>query len=139
MARGYFSAEENDFSVEADTPLAPDGLSIDVKGGFSNLDLIFPWRGVKGRLEYQARIRGAPSSPQLSAVIDIRGPVLPIPQFPQALTDYSGRVDVEGGRFSIRSFKGKLGGGEITGSGEVTLGTQGQIGINCSVGGRGMR
>jgi autotransporter translocation and assembly factor TamB len=138
MARGNLSSEENDFSATADIPLASDGLSIDIKGGFSNLDLIFPWRGVKGRLEYQARIRGAPSSPQLSAVIDIRGPVLPIPQFPQALTDYSGRVDVEGGRFFVRSFKGKLGGGEVSGSGEVTLGTHGQIGINCSVGGKGM-
>ena len=138
MARGYFSAEENDFSVNADIPLAPDSLSIDVNGGFSNLDLVFPWRGVKGRLEYQARIRGAPSSPQLNGVIEIQGPVLPFPQFPQALADYSGRVNVEGGRFSIRSFRGKLGGGEVEGNGEVTLGKGGEIGINCSFGGKSM-
>ena len=135
---GSLSSEENDFSASADIPLASADLSIDVKGGFSNLDLIFPWRGVKGRLEYQARIRGTPSSPKLNGVIDIRGPVLPIPQFPQALTDYSGRVDVEGGRFSIRAFRGKLGGGEVAASGEVTLGTHGEIGINCSAGGKGM-
>jgi hypothetical protein len=138
IARGSFSSEENDFLVEANIPLALDGLSIDIKGGFGNLDLIFPWRGVKGRLEYQARIRGAPSSPQLNGVIEIQGPVLPLPQFPQALTDYSGRANVEGGRFSIRSFRGKLGGGEVEGSGEVTLGKGGEIGINCSFGGKGM-
>ena len=138
MARGSLSSEENDFSVDADIPLARDGLSIDVKGGFSNLDLVFPWRGVKGRLEYQAQIRGAPSSPQINGVIEIQGPVLPLPQFPQALIDYSGRVNVEGGRFSIRSFRGKLGGGEVEGSGEVTLGKGGEIGINCSFGGKGM-
>jgi len=137
-ARGSFSARENDFTVDANIPLAPDGLSIDVKGGFGNLDLVFPWRGVKGRLEYQAQIRGAPSSPQLNGLIEIQGPVLPFPQFPQALTDYSGRISVEGGRFSIRSFRGKLGGGEVEGSGEVTLGKGGKIGINCSFGGKGM-
>jgi translocation and assembly module TamB len=138
MAQGNFSSEENNFSVEADIPLAPGALSIDVKGGFGNLDLVFPWRGVKGRLEYQAQIRGAPSSPQLNGVIEIQGAVLPFPQFPQAITDYSGRVNVEGGRFSIQSFSGKLGGGEVEGSGEVTLEKGGEIGINCSFGGKGM-
>ena len=137
-AQGSLSSQENDFLVDANIPLAPDGLSIDIKGGLSNLDLIFPWRGVKGRLDYQARIRGALSAPQLNGVIEIQGPVLPFPQFPQAVTDYSGRVNVEGGRFSIRSFHGKLGGGDVEGSGEVTLGKGGEIGINCSFGGNGM-
>jgi len=137
-ARGNLTSEENDFSVDADIPFATDALSIDVKGGFSNLDLIFPWPGVKGRLKYQARIRGVPSSPRINGAIEIQGPVFPVPQFPQALTDYSGRVNFEGGRFFIQSFTGKLGGGEFTGSGEVTLGKGGEVGINCSFGGKGM-
>jgi len=137
-ARGGLSSEENDFSVDADIPLAADSLSIDVKGGFSNLDLIFPWPGVKGRLEYQARIRGVPSSPRVNGAFEIQGSVLPFPHFPQALTDYAGRVNVEGGRFFIQSFTGKLGGGELTGSGEVTLRGGGEIGINCSFGGKSM-
>jgi len=138
MAKGNVSSAENDFSIDADIPLTPDGLSIDVKGGFGNLDLIFPWRGVKGRLDYEGRIRGAPSSPKLNGVIEIRGPVLPFPQFSQALTDYSGRIDVEGGRFIIRSFRGKLGGGAVEGSGEVSLGRRGEVGIDCSFGGKRM-
>ncbi len=141
MAEGNFSSEEseeNDFSVNADIPFAGDSLSIDVKGGFSNLDLIFPWRGVKGRLDYQAGIRGTISSPKLNGVIEIKGPVLPLPQFSQALTDYSGRADVEGNRFSIQSFRGKLGGGEISGSGEVILEKGGRVGIDFSFGGKGM-
>lgn len=137
-ARGNLTSEENDFSVDADIPFATDALSIDVKGRFGNLDLIFPWPGVKGRLEYQARIRGVPSSPRINGAIEIQGPVFPVPQFPQALTDYSGRVTVEGGRFYIQSFTGELGGGEFTGSGEVTLGKGGEVGINCSFGGKGM-
>ena len=138
QAQGHFSSAENDYTVHASIPFVSDELSIDFQGGFSNLDLIFPWRGVKGRLEYQGRIRGAPSVPRLNGAIDIQGPILPFPQFSQALTDYSGRVDVEGGKFLIRSFRGKLGGGEVEGSGEVTLGKAGEIGINCSMRGRDM-
>jgi autotransporter translocation and assembly factor TamB len=137
-AQGHIFSEENDFSVTADIPLAADGMSIDVKGGFSDLDLIFPWRGVKGRLDFQAVVRGTPAAPKLNGVIEIKGPVLPFPQFPQALTDYSGRANVEGGRFSIPSFNGKLGGGEVSGSGAVSLEKGGRVAIDFSVAGKGM-
>jgi hypothetical protein len=138
MAKGSLSSDENDFSVDADIALGEDRLSIEVKGGFRNLDLVFPWPGVKGILSYQARISGPPSSPRVNGDIDIRGPVLPFPQFSQALTDYSGRVSVEDGRFSIQSFKATLGGGKVEGSGEVIIGKGGEIGIDCSFGGKRM-
>ena len=132
-AKGSLSPGENDFSVEAEIPLVPGGLAVDIKGGLNNLDLLLPWRGAKGRVDYQAQIRGAVSSPRLSGVLEFQGPLLPFPQFPQAVTDFSGRVHVEGGQFSIRSLKGKLGGGDIQGSGEVILGGGGEVGINVSV------
>jgi hypothetical protein len=137
-ANGYFSPGENDFSVDAEIPLVPDGLSIDIKGGFNNLDLLLPWHGAKGRVNYQAQVRGTPSSPRLSGVLDFQGPLLPFPQFPQAVTDYSGRINIEGGEFSIRSLKGKLGGGDIQGSGEIILGRGGEVGINCAIEGKSL-
>jgi hypothetical protein len=137
-ASGLFSPGENDFSVVAEIPLVPDGLSIDIKGSLGNLDLLLPWHGAEGRVNYQAQIRGDPSSPRLSGVLEFQGPLLPVPQFAQAVTDYSGRVNFEGGQFSIRSLKGKLGGGDIQGSGEVTLGRGGEIGINCAIEGKGL-
>ncbi len=137
-ASGLFSPGENDFSVEAEIPLVPDGLSIDIKGSLNNLDLLLPWRGAQGMLNYQAQIRGVPSSPRFSGVLEFHGPLLPIPQFPQAITDYSGRVNIEGGQFSIRSLKGKLGGGDIQASGEVTLGRGGEIGIHCALEGKSL-
>jgi autotransporter translocation and assembly factor TamB len=137
-ASGLFSPGENEFSVEAEIPLVADGLSVDIKGNLNNLDLLLPWRGAKGRLNYQAQIRGAPSSPRFSGVLEFQGPLLPFPQFPQAVTDYSGRVNIEGGQFAIRSFKGRLGGGEIQGSGEVTLGRGGEIGIRCALEGKSL-
>ncbi|HUU37477.1 MAG TPA: translocation/assembly module TamB domain-containing protein [Candidatus Desulfaltia sp.] len=135
-AKGHFSPGENDFSVDAEIPLVPGGLSIDIKGGFNNLDLLLPWRGAEGRVNYQVQIRGAPSSPRLNGVLEFQGPLLPFPQFPQAVTDYSGRINIEGGQFMIRSLKGKLGGGDIQGSGEVTLGRGGEVGINCAIEGK---
>jgi translocation and assembly module TamB len=95
-----------------------------------------PWRGAQGRVNFQAQIRGDPSSPRLNGVLEVQGPLLPFPQFPQALADYSGRVNFEGGQFSIRSLKGKLGGGDIQGSGEVMLGRGGEVGINCAIEGK---
>ena len=137
-AKGILSPGENDFSVDADIPLGTDGLAIDIKGGLANLDLLLPWRGAKGRMDYQAQVRGPLSSPRLSGVLEFQGPLLPFPQFPQAVTDYSGRINFEGGKFSIRSFRGKLGGGDIQGSGEVILGRGGEIGIDCSLEGKGL-
>jgi TamB, inner membrane protein subunit of TAM complex len=137
-ARGSLAETENDFTIEAEIPFDSDSLAVDFKGGFSNLDLLFPWRGVKGRLDYEGKVRGVIASPQLNALLEIRGPVLPFPEFSQALTDYSGRIDVEGGRFLVRSFKGRLGGGEVEGSGEVSLGKGGEIGIDASIEGKSM-
>ncbi|MGB7297084.1 MAG: translocation/assembly module TamB domain-containing protein [Candidatus Aminicenantales bacterium] len=135
-AKGILSPGENDFSVDAEIPVVPNGLAIDVKGGFDNLDLLLPWRGAKGRVNYQAQIRGAVSSPRLSGVLEFQGPLLPFPQIPQAVTDYSGRVNIEGGQFSIRSLKGKLGGGDIQGSGEIIIGREGEVGINVAIEGK---
>lgn len=134
--KGTLSPGKNDFSVDADIPIAPNGLAIDIKGGFENLDLLLPWRGAKGRVDYQAQIRGAVSSPQLSGVLEFQGPLLPFPQFPQAVTDYSGRVNIEGRQFSIRSLKGRLGGGDIQGSGEISLAREGKVDIDVAIDGK---
>ncbi len=137
-AKGTISPGENDVSVDAEIPLVPDGLSVDIKGVLGNLDLLLPWRGAKGRVNYQAQVRGPLPSPRLSGVLEFQGSLLPFPQFPQAVTDYSGRVNFEGGKFTIRSFRGMLGGGDIQGGGEVILGRGGEVGIDCTVDGKGL-
>jgi len=119
--KGVLSPGDNDFAITALIPFAPDGLAVDVKGGFSNLDFLLPWKGAKGRLNYVVEVRGSLAAPQVSGAIDIQGSVLPFPRFSQALTDYSGLVIIKSNRASIRSFRGKLGGGEILGGGEVVL------------------
>lgn len=119
--KGILSPGANDVAINALIPFADDGLTVDAKGGFSNLDILLPWKGAKGRLNYTVEVRGSLAAPQVSGAIDIQGSVLPFPRFAQALTDYSGLVIVNNNRASIRSFRGKLGGGEILGGGEVVL------------------
>jgi hypothetical protein len=124
-AKGNFLPGENDFSVEAKIPLSGDDIALDIKGGFSNLDLLLPWKGVMGRVNYLAEVRGLPDSPRLDGAADFQGPLLPFPRFAQALTDYTGLIFVQNNKVSVRSFKAKLGGGNLQGAGEILLGKGG--------------
>jgi hypothetical protein len=137
-ANGNFLPGENDFSVEARLPLVGDAFFVDAKGSFSNIDLLLPWKGAKGKLNYLAEVRGSASSPQITGGVDFQGSVLPFPEFAQAINDYSGLVIIKNNRASIRSFKGTLGGGELQGSGEITLGKGGIENLVFSVEGKDM-
>lgn len=138
-AQGNLSPGENIFSVDTKIPLSKGGLFFDIKGSISNLDLILPWQGVKGKLNYLAEVRGTPESPRVDGVLDFQGPLLPFPKFAQALNDYSGLIFIQNNKASIRSFKAKLGGGEVQGSGEVILGKGGLENINVFMEGRGVQ
>jgi hypothetical protein len=137
-AGGNFLPGENDFSVGARIPLVGDELSVDVKGSFGNLDLLLPWKGAKGKLNYLAEVHGPSSSPQVTGGVDFQGSVLPFPEFAQAITDYSGLVIIQNNKASIRSFKGKLGGGDVEGSGEINLGHGGLESLYFGIEGKDM-
>jgi hypothetical protein len=137
--KGRFLPGENDFTVDAAIPFTRDPLAIDIKGGFANLDLLLPWKGAKGQLNYVAEVRGMPASPQVNGVVDFQGPVLPFPQFAQAVTDYTGYLFIKNFDISVRSIKGKLGGGEIQGGGNVLLKSSGLPDINLSFQGKGLQ
>jgi len=133
--KGNFLPGQNDFSVEAEIPLSGDDIALDIKGGFSNLDLLLPWKGVMGRINYLAEVRGLPASPRLDGAADFQGPLLPFPRFAQALTDYTGLIFVQNNRISVRSFKAKLGGGNLQGAGEILLGKGGVENIRFNLDG----
>ena len=135
---GNFFPGENKFYVSLDVPL--DGMPFlgDVRGFFTNIDLLLPWKGAKGRLNYLAEIRSAKVSPQIKGAIDFQGSVFPFPQFAHAFRDYSGLVFFEDGNFSIRSLHGKLGGGDVQGSGRFKLGKGGVEEIDVNVEGKSL-
>jgi autotransporter translocation and assembly factor TamB len=122
---GNFEPEQNKFFISLAIPLKEDSISGDVRGFFTNYDLLLPWGGAEGRINYIAEIRGTKTSPQAKGVIDFQGKVFPFPQFAHALRDYSGLVFFENGDFSLRSIHGKLGGGDIQGSGRLKIGKGG--------------
>ena len=118
---GLIGPGHNDFSVTLSQPSGAGFYSLDLKGGFENLDILLPWSGAKGRLNYLAQVRGTETSPQVKGAVDFQGSVLPLPKFSQAFNDYSGLIFVENQSVSLRSFQAKLGGGDVHGSGELRL------------------
>jgi len=136
--KGNLSPGENQYTISLNFPVDTKIFGIEIKGNFNNLDLLLPWTGAKGRINYLAEIRGEKPVPQLNGVIDFQGTLLPFPRFAHALTDYSGLIFVQNNRASLRSFQGKLGGGDVQGSGEVRLGKGGVENINLSAEGKNM-
>jgi len=129
---------ENEFAISLLLPVDGKPYSADIKGNFGDLDLLLPWKGSKGRLNYRAEVRQANGSPQVTGVIDFQGPLLPLPRFAHAVTDFSGLVFVQDNKASVRSFQAKLGGGDVKGSGEISLGKGGVETVDLRLEGKGL-
>lgn len=122
---GNIEPEQNKFFISLVIPLKEESISGGIRGFFTNYDLLLPWGGAEGRINYIAEIRGTKTFPQAKGVIDFQGKVFPFPQFAHALRNYSGLIFFENGDFSLRSIHGKLGGGDIQGSGRLKIGKGG--------------
>jgi len=130
---------ENEIAGRLDTPLTGDSLSGSLKGYWTDLDLLLPWMGAKGRLDFTVEISGARSSPHIASTIRFQGPLLPIPRFAHPITDYSGSLRFEDSRFTVSDLKGKLGGGDLAGSGFIGLGASGVETIDLILNGKDMQ
>jgi len=135
---GNFSPGENKFAVSLSFPIKEESLTGKISGSFTNPDLLLPWKGTKGRINYLADIYGSKHSPGIKGAIDFNGEVFPLPHFAHAFRDYSGLVFVENGDFSLRSFRGTLGGGDVRGSGQLKLGKSGVEKINVRAEGKNL-
>jgi hypothetical protein len=112
-------AEEN-FEIDLLAHFNRPEYSIQGKGR-DNLLALIPWKGTSGRLNYFFEIKKEKGEVKTSGVFEASGERLPFPGFPQPLTDFSLLVFLQDRNFSLRSFQGKLGGGEINGFGEIRL------------------
>ncbi len=122
---GNIEPGENRFFISLGIPLQEETISGDIRGSFTNYDLLLPWSGAEGNINYIAEIRGTKLAPQVKGAIDFQGGIFPFPRFAHALRDYSGYVFFENGEFSVRSIQGKFGGGDVQGSGRLKLGQGG--------------
>jgi hypothetical protein len=132
---GNFEPGENKFFLALGIPVREDAIFGDVRGSFTNYDLLLPWTGAKGRINYIVTITGTKTAPQVKGGIDFQGSVFPFPQFAHALRDYTGLVLFENGEFSLRSVQGRFGGGDVQGSGRLQLGKGGVQEIDINIGG----
>ena len=135
---GFFPGDNNPYTVELGLGLNEDTLTGDIKGAFTNMNLILPWPGAEARIDYTLGLRGPRFSPEISGGIDIQGTVLPFPRFAHAFRDFSGLVFVNNGELSVRNLQGTFGGGEVTGSGSLFLGKTGLEKIDITAEGRNM-
>jgi len=136
--KSAFLPGDNEIQARLSLPVGEDSLTGSLTGHWTNLDLLLPWTGAKGRLDFTADISGARSSPHVSSTVHIQGPLIPVPGFAHAVTDYSGAAQIEDGRITINEVKGKLGGGDVKGSGQIGLGPAGVETIDLAMDGKDM-
>jgi len=135
---GSFTPGKNEFLWELDIPLNGKDVSGKLEGSFNNLDLLLPWKGAKGKINYLLNLRVPSDTPKVKGVVDFQGSQLPFPHFAHALEDFSGLVFVDTGLLSVRSIQGTIGGGSFEASGSVRLGKSGVESINITADGEDM-
>ncbi len=122
---GRLSPGENPFEARIAIPLSGEPFAGTVKGALGNLDLLLPWAGANGRVDYTADIVGTDGPARVTVATNFQGPVLPLPGFPYALNEFSGSANYAEGKLTVTTFSGRLGGGAVRGSGELGTGPDG--------------
>ncbi|MBD3413282.1 MAG: hypothetical protein GF421_02490 [Candidatus Aminicenantes bacterium] len=135
---GNFNPGDNEFQWNIDIPLEKQDVSGTLEGSFNNLDLLLPWKGAEGKVNYLLDLKLPAGKPEIKGAVDFKGSLLPFPNFPHALEDFSGLVFVDSSRLSIRSVKGTLALGSLEASGTIELGGSGVRSMNIDASGNQM-
>ena len=140
QAEGRIDPGGSDFSAQFTYPETERSYLLHLKGRLLNPDFVLPWKGIKAEVGYLVDIRGSAGVPgaRIDGAVDIKGTQLPIPGFPHALTDFSGLIRIQDNKASLRSFQGRLAGGEVQASGDVRLGKSGIELIDVRADGKGL-
>jgi hypothetical protein len=116
----------NPFSGDFEFPLSGALWHGTLKGRLTDLDLVVPWKGAQGRIDYSADIRETDQGAARVAVgLDVAAPVMPLPGFAYAVTDFTSSMRYLDGTLDVETIGGRLGGGPLTGSGKVGFGSAG--------------
>jgi hypothetical protein len=120
--KGSLVPGDNPFEGTFDFPLSGEPFSGIVKGRITTLDLIVPWDGAQGKVDYTANVTETASAARVAVALAIEAPVMPLPGFAYAVTDFTSAMSYLDGALTVTSLAGKLGGGALTGSGKVGVG-----------------
>ena len=123
--KGGLIPGENPFEAAFDFPLSGGLFSGVVKGRIGNLDLIWPWYGAQGHADFTADVKETETKAKVAVVLDVEAPVVPLPGFAYPMTDFTASASYLDDVLTISSLGGKLGGGDVRGSGEVGIGDAG--------------
>jgi hypothetical protein len=137
--RADIGAGDNKLEGSFRLPQADNSITGKVNGHFTDLDLVAPWKGARGRADFSLDVSGDRDEPKVASRVSFQGPVLPLPGFPYAVQDFSGSLLLEGGRVFLQEFKGTFGGGGLTASGEIGLGEKGVESLDLRAEGKDMQ
>jgi len=135
---GALNPDLSEFSASFAYPQPDGGYAAEVKGRWTQLDRLVPLPGIRGEMNYLLNFKGGRGPAQLTGVVDVKGPLLPIPKFAQSVDDYSGLVFIQNDRATIRSLRAKLGGGDVSGTGEIRFGGGGIASLDVRAEGKDM-
>jgi hypothetical protein len=129
---------DNPFDGAFDFPLSGELWSGVVKGRITDLDLIVPWKGAQGRIDYAADIRETTAAARVAVTLNVVAPVMPLPGFAYAVTDFTSAMSYLDGVLTVTTLGGTLGGGPLSGSGKVGIGEGGIASMDMTFEGRDM-
>ncbi len=129
---------DNPFEGAFDLPLSGEPFSGVIKGSVTDLDLIVPWDGAQGRVDYTANITETEKETRVAVALSVAAPVMPLPGFAYAVTDFTSAMSYSDGELTVTSIGGKLGGGNLAGSGKVVIGEGGIASMDLRLEGKDM-
>jgi len=138
QAEGRLDSGGSDFTAAFTYPDAERSYLVHLKGRLLDPDFFLPWKGIKAEVGYLFDIRGSGAGAKIDGAVELKGTLLPFPGFPHALTDFSGLVRIQDNKASLRSFQGKLAGGEVQAGGEVRWGKDGLEFVDLRADGKGL-
>jgi hypothetical protein len=136
--KGGLVPGDNPFEGAFEFPMSGEPWAGAIRGRFTDLDLVVPWDGAQGRIDYTADIAETAAGARLNVALDVAAPVMPLPGFPYAVADFVSPMTYADGVLTITSLAGQLGGGALTGQGTVGIGDGGIAAMDLRLEGKDM-
>jgi len=108
-------------------------LNLNIILNTKKIDSFIPWEHNKGAIKLNSNITGKWDNLFYSGTIQSQGKTLAIPGYSQSIDDYKLTLNINNDTLRIAELEGTLGGGDITGSGYLTLSKGELIDMNIDV------